>query len=662
MYSGCSSGTNSPVLPQQSDEHNAGKIQILASGTMNLADCSIDYNNRDLAQYFDVTTFVGSNFSFTIDGLIPPDIYQITLSINNVSPLTVHDVCIVFEDLYGKTVLNPDCYIDIFQPWDLDPFIAFRKEAYERYFPPGNDTEELLLKYPGGSPFVDFFIIAHLGGNTGGVYNINDWNVDGQLTEDGGSATIHVRAHDHQSDISYVVADTSVITGGITAFTPTGFPNPFEAIISNTEHAPPGTYTIPVMATSPSSPQYQTYNYFEINVVPTPLNTRFGNDVPIPGQDTLSADVNIIFTDSRSIACDGNNYYLVFANMNSFNIGYLLFTRSTDGGDTWSPAVPITNPSDESDEIHPSIVVCNDDVYIAYEYSWNSGIKVDILHSSDNGVNWTSLNPPTLVNGSYFPILAVDNNSDHETLYVTYVHNEETAGRVWVGRAFTDDLQNWDCHQVNDNTIPDISVFAPFIAFDPNFNAVMVAWENELEQRLSATNAYFDICHDWPSWGTDVKVSNAPSPREWEPRIAVNPLTGVPGIIYRRDIEGVYRDELRFTKATDRFATAFLPTINISDNEWIWVSHHSASIACSVDGRWMVASSREDDYGFPAIIYFDESLDNGVTWGTDKAINDVPDGNYAFTPVLATTGRDVCVAWSDPRSGQFEMYIDNGTY
>jgi len=655
---GCSRHHESPMMPASNNDADMGNIIVLASGTMNLDYGTVDNNNRELESYIDVTSIVGSNFTFKIDEYYPPDLLKITLKINNTSPFTVHDVCIVFDELYGKTVLNPDSYIDIFEPWDINPFIAFRKEASYREFPPGVDTEELLLKYPGGNPFVDFFIIAHLGGNTGGVYEINGWGVGGELTEDGGSAIIGVNTHDHQMNTTTVIADTSVLTGGMTTFQQSGFPNPWTATISNTQHAPWGTYTIPVMAMSPSSPQYHTFNFFEIDVLPSqPAQTRFGEDIPIYGDDILN-DFNIVFTDSRSMACEGDNFYLVFCNMNNSFGGYILFTRSTDGGESWTPVVTLTTPNDDTDEIHPSIAVLHNNVYIAYEYQWNSGIKVNLLASSDYGATWNDINPSGLVNGSYFPSLCIGRDSIYDVLYVTYVHNVGDAGRTWVGRAFTDNLDNWDCYQVNDTASIDFAVYSPSIACDSNFDSVMVTWENEVAQ---GSRAYFDKCLAWPNWGTDIDVSDIAGDKIWEPRISINPLTGVPGIIYRRDVPGYYRDELRFTKATDRFASSFLPSIAISDNQTVWVSHHSASISCDSGGRWMVAFSREDAWDIPAICYFDESLDDGVTWGVDQAINDVTD-EYAFTPVLASNGHDVCVAWSDSRTGKYEMYVDHGKH
>ena len=291
---GCSSISKSPVStvsdesqPSQVNSNSADGIQIIASGTMDLDKGSIEPDSRPTSPYLNVTSIVGKNFSYHINGIVPPDILDITLTINNVSPWTVHDVCIVFEDLYGKTVTNPDSYIDIFGPNDVDPFIAFRKEDPNRAFPPGIDTEQLFLKFPSGSsPLVRYFIIAHIGGNTGGVYELRDWNVNGQLTSGGGSATISVRALDHQNDVTSVIADTTPFTGGSTSLTKSADPEVWEATISNTAHAPAGDYTIMVNSTSPSTPTYKTYNYFTITVSAGTSKIHSVKFVAKPTEDT----------------------------------------------------------------------------------------------------------------------------------------------------------------------------------------------------------------------------------------------------------------------------------------------------------------------------------------------------------------------------------------
>jgi hypothetical protein len=273
MVMGCSGGGNVPTtsqsdtMPEQMANVSNPELVVLNSGTMNLDTGTIEAKEHSASAYYDVTSHIDCHFSFTVDNFIAPDTYSVTLRIENTSSYTAYDVCIVFEYLFGKTVKNPDSYMNIFEPWDLDPYIAFCKETANRQFPPGMQTEELLITYTGESNQVDYFIIADVIGNTGGVLGLTDWDVSGQLTPDGGNATIQVTALDHQADVTSVRMDTTALTGGITDFDATPDPLVWSAEITNSELAPQGVYTIPVMAVSPAEPIYNTYNFFKLFVV-----------------------------------------------------------------------------------------------------------------------------------------------------------------------------------------------------------------------------------------------------------------------------------------------------------------------------------------------------------------------------------------------------------
>ena len=60
---------------------------------MNLMEGTLEVNDRLLNPYWNVTSIVGSNFSYVIYGLIPPDTLDITHNLDNTSGLTLYDVC-----------------------------------------------------------------------------------------------------------------------------------------------------------------------------------------------------------------------------------------------------------------------------------------------------------------------------------------------------------------------------------------------------------------------------------------------------------------------------------------------------------------------------------------------------------------------------------------
>jgi hypothetical protein len=661
VLAGCSG--NSPTTPVQTPSQDNPQVQILASGTMNLENQTVEFNERSTEGYLNVTSLVGSNFSFTINGIVPPDILDITLRINNVSGLTVHDVCIVFENLYGKTVTNPDSYMDIFGAYDIDPFIAFRKEDPNRAFPPGIDTEQLLLKFPAGSSaMVNFFIIAHLGGNSGGVYELRDWKVDGELTPSGGSATLSVRVKDHQNDVSQVLADTTIFTGGLSTFTKSGTDaEVWQKVISNTAGAPEGTYKILVMGTSPASPSYQTYNYFNVDVVSGgDLNpTVFGEDIGIEN-DTMYAYTDIVSAGHRGMAVKGNTFYLTFWSTDGSGESAIYFTKSTDGGATWSSAIAVTGEGDGYDQAYSNFAVGNGNLYIVYHTNESGVYEVKLAHSSDDGTSWTLHNVTASTTGSQDDSsVAVDINSSPEKVYVACV-SSSGGDKIICAKAAGTNLDSWTVGDVSGANTEADSKYGPSITFNTVTNKAMVIWSDFSAVTGNGNRIYFDQSSNGTTWQTDMLISDdwATDDREWEGSLAFNPVTGVPGVLYRHYILSSGYIEVNFTKATSNTATAWQPTSKVSDQTTLIFG---CSLMCDNDGRWVGAWFVDETLGWIFECAFDESLDDGATWGTDQLVNDAR-SSYVYNPTVASNGDgDVCVAWADGRSMAYEIYIDHGT-
>ena len=371
---------------------------------MNLETGTCEFT-RDVSAYFDVTSFVGSNFSYAIIDLIEPDILKIELTINNVSSLTVYDVCVVFKELYGKEVLETFCYIDFFEPFDPDPVINFRTEDENREFPPMSDTENLYLKYPAGaSPYIDFSILAHMGGNTGGVYQLIASAYEGTLYPDGGSAILSGYVWDHQDDVQMVVADTSVITGGYTFLDPTPDPLIWQAEITNSQGAPSGNYYCWIMASSPSSPQYNTYYEFLIIVSHYPT-TLYVDDDNTTGPWDGSIDHPFQYIqDAVDYAVDGDTIW-VKPGIYYEDPGGSPSSRKAEIEIDWindltlyGEGMPVIYLHNYEGDLKPAAIdsaACNNLVIDGFEFTaeGNYGYVIDILSGSNNQIRNCKMTP-----------------------------------------------------------------------------------------------------------------------------------------------------------------------------------------------------------------------------------------------------------------------------
>ena len=282
-FSGCSSSSNPPTQPKTPDLPQA-EFTPTSNGTLYSGSFDIDLETMNITQVADrqsdlvynITGFLpdkcpGGCFRFTIVGVVGT-VLEIELTIENPLAIQVYDVRIQYLNTFGKTVLNPDSYIDYLGTpiTGIYPFTAFAKDMPNRAFPVGPvgiDTETLFLDFPPGAPSsVNYAITASLPGNVGEPYGISEMSQSGDLTPSGGMATISCKVDDHQDNISGVYFDARPFTGAPVQLLPSGG-DIYEVEISNTAGAAIGTYNQLIMALSSNPQNISIYNYVEISVV-----------------------------------------------------------------------------------------------------------------------------------------------------------------------------------------------------------------------------------------------------------------------------------------------------------------------------------------------------------------------------------------------------------
>ncbi|MCD6216296.1 PKD domain-containing protein [bacterium] len=281
VFAGCSSSSSLPTQPDNpqipSADTQTDKLSLLYEGTFDIdleTQTITQIENRQSDFIYDITGFLpdkcpGGCFRFAIVGVVGT-VLEIELTLENPLTIQVYDARVMYLNLFGKTVLNPDSYTDFMGTpiTGIYPFTAFAKEDPNRAFPvgPGGmDTVTMFLDFPPGSPSaVNYAITAHLPGMTAEPYEISEMSQTGTLTTTGGSATIRCKVDDHQDNISAVYMNSIPFTGNPVQLT---FNDPYyEVEISNTQGAPEGTYNQLIMALSPNGQNISTYNYVEINV------------------------------------------------------------------------------------------------------------------------------------------------------------------------------------------------------------------------------------------------------------------------------------------------------------------------------------------------------------------------------------------------------------
>jgi len=214
---GCSSTkSQSPVAPSDDNipvvEKDNGH-SVIMTGTFEIDPVNgeiRDVPDRNPEFHYNLTGFIGSNFKYFITGWHPPNV-TVRLQLTNPTAIQAYDVRIIFINLYGKTVMNPDGYTNYLDPpggADRNPFIYFAKEYDHHKFPVGPgavDDEILELYYPGGAqPYVTYRIECCLGGNADEPYKMDSFAASGSITPAGGAKVFTVTIYDWQNDITSV--------------------------------------------------------------------------------------------------------------------------------------------------------------------------------------------------------------------------------------------------------------------------------------------------------------------------------------------------------------------------------------------------------------------------------------------------------------------------
>ena len=144
------------------------------------------------------------------------------------------------------------------------------------------------------------------------------------------------------------------------------------------------------------------------------------------------------------------------------------------------------------------------------------------------------------------------------------------------------------------------------------------------------------------TWGADIRLTNDPS-------VSVNPsiavFNSVVHVVWQEMRDGNY--EIYYKRSIDGGLTwgADIRLTNSSFDSW------NPSIAVSGS---VVHVVWQDNRNGNFEIYYKNSTDGGLTWGSDTRLTN--DAAVSSTPVVAVSASDVHAAWRDSRDGNDEIY------
>jgi hypothetical protein len=270
---------------------------------------------------------------------------------------------------------------------------------------------------------------------------------------------------------------------------PSGFSNPIN-ISSNR-----GDSVLPQMAVSGNN-VYIVWNdnstgKFVISFAKsTDRGTTFGTSIDISKKIGSSG--------SPQLAVVGNNVYVVWQ-MKTTSKYEIFFAKSTDGGATFGTPVNISNNSGDSS--YPKILMSGNNIYVVWSYTvTNKDYDVLFTKSTDGGATFsTAVNISNNLGDSGLPQMAVSGNN----IYVTWENNG--AGNFEVFVAKSNDNGNTFAPPVNVSNNAAPSGAPQIIA---SGNNVYVVWMDKTPGNYDIFVA--KSTDKGSTFGTPVNVSNTP--------------------------------------------------------------------------------------------------------------------------------------------------------
>ena len=347
-------------------------------------------------------------------------------------------------------------------------------------------------------------------------------------------------------------------------------------------------------------------------------------------------DVRLSYTDSASVTCEGakeiasigNYVHAVWADGRHGYPWEIYYKRSTDQGVNWGPDTRLT--TDNKQSFYPTVKVSGSTVHLIWHKWVATPQGYYYKRSNDNGQTWSVDALLILSQGNAnFPYMAVSGNIIHVVWQDYLVGNLE----IYYKRS-TDGGTTWSANErltnnVNESSWPCVAVSG---------SDVHVVWA---DNRFGSSN--FEIMYKRSTdygvtWGTDTRITNAPSLSAYCDISVSGPYVHVVWEDYRTS--GNF--EMFYKRSTDGGATWE------ADNRLTYTSASNLSVVSSgalLHATWL---------GYFNAVYYKRSENNGTSCGDSTRLTEGIDGIYG--PSMSLAGDNVHVLWSDTRNTNNQIY------
>ena len=346
------------------------------------------------------------------------------------------------------------------------------------------------------------------------------------------------------------------------------------------------------------------------------------------------------------------------------NNGDVHYSKSVDGGGTWTTSINIDSATSTVKTDQPAIAAnSGGDVFITWRDFRNDSTNGDIFeaHSKDGGLTFTLTGASTGIYVNDAASTGAVEDPDIVALGANDVYiiwrDSRTSGNngdIYVSKS-KDGGVTFDT-DVQIDTGGTAKAEKPAIAVEPA-GAIHAAWR---DFRLDSTNGdIFYVKSDGLTWGTNVRVDDAANSTVAAPTVADEPDVAVNSnghiFVVWTDFRTSGNDgDIFFAKSVTGGAS-FSTNKNIDGGGITRADQPSIIVDSSGNISVMWRDFRNGD----ADIYFSRSTDGGSTFSAPARVNDdtIKSGKIQLLPSAGVdiNGRAYAV-WEDGRDGNFNIY------
>ncbi|HKW87592.1 MAG TPA: PKD domain-containing protein [Candidatus Acidoferrales bacterium] len=320
--------------------------------------------------------------------------------------------------------------------------------------------------------------------------------------------------------------------------------------------------------------------------------------------------------------------------------GDIMFSRSADAGTTFSTPVNVSN--DPADSANPQITSDSaGSLYVVWD-SDSGNLGILFSRSTDGGATFSApLQLSTNTQGSITPEFAVDTNGD-----VSVVWEDDNNGTSDISFCVSAD------HGATFSAPKSLSLnvansVSPQIAIDSTGN-FDTTWENDSS---GSFNIYFSRSADkGATFSAPKNVSNGTG-TAGSPQIATD-AGGNINLVWSDNIPPAANSDIYFTRSKDGGATFSSPQ-NLSNNTGM-----SGNPWLTIDAGGNINVAWEDNTPGNQDIFYSRSTDSGATFSSPLNISN-DSGMSIATQIAADKLGNINVTWQDATPGPSQIFFSS---